>query len=144
MSRLQNAIERLKTQQLSCIALKGDDEYISTERGLRPLMKPLRVDPDFFKDAIIIDRVIGKSAAFLLIRARIQRLHTIMISTHAIILLEKHKIPFTYEKEVPYIINDTQTGMCPMEEAVLDIEDVEEAYLALENKIKALMMNQKL
>ena len=65
MTLLQNAIARLKNEHLSCIALKGDDVYVSSDKGLRPLLKPLRENSDFFQDAIVIDRIIGKSAAFL-------------------------------------------------------------------------------
>ena len=144
MNRLQKAIQQLTRDHLSCIALKGDHDYISNEKGLRPLMVPLRQDPDFFRDAFIIDRVIGKSAAFLLIKGRIKGLHAILISQHAVDLLEKHNIPFTYDQLVPYIINDAHTDMCPMEKTVLKIENVDEAVLALEAKIKIMMANKSI
>lgn len=142
MTLLQKAIHRLKNEQLSCIAYKGEFEYISIDKGLRPLLKPLRENPNFFKDTIVIDRIIGKSAAFLLIKGKINSLHAITLSQHALTLLEKHKIPVTYENLVPYVINATQTGMCPMEATVIEIEDVEEAYLALINKVNELMANK--
>ncbi|MBR3992234.1 MAG: DUF1893 domain-containing protein, partial [Anaerotignum sp.] len=44
----------------------------------------------------------------------------------------------TYRTEVEYIINRTKTGMCPMEQTVLDVEDAEEAYEALRNKLAEL------
>ena len=50
----------------------------------------------------------------------------------------KNEIPFSYEKEVEYIINRTKTGMCPMEQTVLQIEDAEEAYEALKIKLAEL------
>ena len=139
MTTLQNAIQRLKNDQFSCIALKGDFDYESRDKGLKPLLKPLREDPDFFKGAIVIDRIIGKSAAFLLIKGKIKSLHAITISQHALDLLEKHQVPVSYEHLVPYIINADRTGMCPMEATVINIEDVEEAYQALLNKVAELM-----
>lgn len=139
MTLLQNAIARLKDEHLSCIAFIGNNEYVSSDKGLRPLLKPLRENNDFFIDAIVIDRIIGKSAAFLLIKGKIKSLHALTISQHALDLLNKHHIPVTYENCVPYIINADHTGMCPMEATVLEIEDVEEAYLALIKKVESLM-----
>jgi len=139
MTQLQNAIQRLKQEQLSCIAFKSDLDYVSCDRGLKPILKPLRENPDFFKEAIVIDRIIGKSAAFLLIKGKIKSLHAVTISQHALDLLQKHHLPVTYEKLVPYIINADQTGMCPLEASVINIEDIEEAYQALLTKIAELM-----
>ena len=112
---LQSAVLRLQKEQLSCIAQIGDTEYTSTLKGIAPLLIPLKENPDFFKGAIVIDRVIGKSAAFLLIKGRIQSLHAVILSQHALDLLKLHQIPVTYDKLVPYITNNPQTGMGPME-----------------------------
>lgn len=144
MDRLQKAILQLNCEHLSCIVLKGDHDYISNEKGLRPLMEPLREDPDFFRDALIVDRVIGKSAAFLLIKGRIKGLHAMLISQHAVDLLRKHNIPFTYDQLVPYIINASQTDICPLEKTVLEIENVDEAVMALETQIQILMANKSI
>lgn len=135
---LQSAVLRLQKEQLSCIAQIGDVEYTSTLKGIAPLLIPLRENPDFFKDAIVIDRVIGKSAAFLLVKGRIHSLHAVILSQHALDLLNLHKIPVTYDKLVPYIINNTQTGMCPMEASVLDLSDPEEAFTTLIAKVESM------
>lgn len=137
------ALLRLKNEQLSCLALIGTHEYTSTLKGIAPLLKPLRENPDFFKDAIVYDKVIGKSAAFLLIKGQIKSLHALIISQHALTLLNQHHIDVTYEKLVPYIINNTNTGMCPMEESVLEIDDPELAFTTLIAKIQALSQQRQ-
>jgi len=135
---LHSIVLRLQQEQLSCIAIIGESEYTSTLKGIAPLLIPLKENPDFFKDAIVIDRVIGKSAAFLLIKGRIKALHAVIISQHALDLLNQHQIPVTYDKLVPYIINNTKTSMCPMEASVLDITDPEVAYTTLIAKVESM------
>lgn len=133
-----SVIKRLQQEQLSCLALIGNREYTSTLKGIAPLLKPLRENPDFFKEAIVVDRVIGKSAAFLLIKGQIKSIHALIISQHALTLLNKHHIEVTYDKLVPYIINNTNTGMCPMEASVLDLEDPELAFQTLIAKVQEM------
>ncbi len=135
---LQESIARMKAEQLSCYAEIGNTEYVSTLKGIAPLLKPLRENPDFFVDALVIDRVIGKSAAFLLIKGRIKSIHALIISQHALDLLHQHKVPVTYDKLVPFIINNTKTGMCPMEASVLAVEDPEEAFHVLIAKVESM------
>jgi len=143
MLNLQEAIHKLKQDSLSCIAFREDFEYVSTLRGIKPLLQPLSQDPNYFRDAMLVDRVIGKSAAFLVIKGHIKSLHALTISQHALDLLDKHKIPVTYDQLVPYIINNAKTGMCPMEESVLNTEDVEEAFMILTEKVKAMAQANK-
>jgi iron complex outermembrane receptor protein len=138
-----SAILRLQQEQLSCLALIGNREYTSTLKGIAPLLKPLRENPDFFKDAIVIDRVIGKSAAFLLIKGQIRSIHALIISQHALTLLNQHPIEVTYDKLVPYIINNTNTGMCPMEASVLEIEDPELAFHTLIAKVQEMSQQRQ-
>ena len=40
------------------------------------------------------------------------------------------------EADVPYVINRKGDGMCPMEQSVLEIENVEEGYRILCEKAK--------
>lgn len=135
---IQDAVSRIKDEHLSCIAQLTSGPYESNLKGLAPLLKPLRENPDFFEDAVIVDRVIGKSAAFLLIKGRIKKLHALILSQHALDLLNQHQIPVTYDKLVPYIINNTNTGMCPMEASVLHETDPDKAMQILIDKVESM------
>ena len=42
-----------------------------------------------------------------------------------------------------YIVNRTNTGMCPMEMTVKDIDDLNEAEAALRNKVRELAAQAK-
>ena len=112
--------------------------YVSHVRGIAPIMKQLEKDSRYFSDCIIVDRVIGKAAAMLYHRSRVAYIHARLMSEAAYNYLSAHHIPFSYEALCPYIINRTQTGMCPMEECVKDTEDNESAYIALKEKLSSL------
>jgi len=139
MDLINNAKNKMIESEFSCFAYLKIGEYTSRYSGIRPLLQPLNKDKTFFEDAIVIDKVIGKSAAFLLIYGKVKKVHAFVMSIHAKNLLELHNIDYSYDKLVPYIENNTKTDMCPMEKTVLKIEDVNEALNALNRKVDELM-----
>ena len=56
-------------------------------------------------------------------------------STHALDVFEKYKVKTYYGNLVEYIINRDKTGMCPMEKAVLEVDEPNTAYDVLKKKI---------
>ena len=84
------------------------------------------------------DKVIGKAAAFLLIKGNVKAVYAEIISNHALDTLQQTDILVQYQKVVPYIINRNKDGMCPMEETVLMMHDAAQAFVALQEKIKWL------
>lgn len=110
----------------------------SDKKGIAPIMDILKENPSALKGAKISDRVIGKAAALLLIKGGISTLHTEIISGHALKILKNSHIRVSYSKKVDYIINRKGDGMCPMENATLDIDNPEEAYTVLEAKLEEM------
>jgi iron complex outermembrane receptor protein len=136
---LQEGLSLLISNAYSCVAYCTHGLYTSQAMGIRPLIQPINEDASFFKDAIVIDKVIGKSAALLLIYGQAQAVHAQIISEHALKRLKDSKIIISYDKVVPFIQNNERNGMCPMEATVLNIEDPYEGLLALKLKIQELM-----
>lgn len=110
----------------------------SDKKGIAPIMDILRENPDMLKGAKISDRVIGKAAALLLIKGGVRTLYTEIISSHALNILKKSNIRVLYSKKVDYIINRKGDGMCPMENATLNIDDPEQAYEVLKAKLETM------
>ena len=54
------------------------------------------------------------------------------------VLVEGAGIEVSYGECVTAIRNRTDTGFCPMESAVLDVKEPEEAYSVLEKRIERL------
>ena len=87
-------------------------------------------------NACVADKVVGKAAAFLYELMGINALYAFTISEPALEVLKRAGIYAEYETLVPCIRNRTNTGRCPMESAVWEISDAEEARKILENKIR--------
>ncbi len=112
-------------------------EYVITSqsKGVAPVIDILGNEPEFLEGASAADKVIGKSSALLLVLGNVKEAYAEIISEHALKVLESSGIPVEYNRLVPYIKNRSKTGMCPMEKAVLETDDPEEAFDILRNKI---------
>lgn len=112
--------------------------YLSHAHGIAPILSALRKHPTYFQDGIVVDAVIGKAAAMLFIRSQVQYVHARVMSEAAKQILEAYQIPYSYDLLTPLIRNRQNSGQCPMEETVKDLVDLEEAYEALQLKVKQL------
>jgi len=135
---MNHALSILKENQYTCVAVKDDFVYHSSLKGIAPIINPMIDDALYFKDCIVADRVIGKSAAMLLIKSQVQHIHALVLSEHAKKILDEYSISYSYDELVPYIINRSKDDMCPMEKTVLNIHDLDEAFIALKNKLQEL------
>lgn len=134
-----NLINKLKQNHLTIVAqLKDEQIYQSQLRGIAPVLNQLQKNELFFKDAIIVDKVVGKAAAMLFIKANVKHIYALTMSKKAIAVLDKYNMKYTYDSICDYVENRSHTGMCPMEQSVEHIDDIEEAYLALIKKVKEL------
>lgn len=139
---MENRLEQAKAAlvgEITFAAVLADGRAITSEKkGIAPMMALLKENMNILKGACVADRVIGRAAAMLMEKGGVAAAFGEVVSGHALRAFAKSGIPFTYGKEVEYIINRTKTGMCPMEETVLEIEDIEEAYEALKRKLAEL------
>jgi len=117
---------------------KDGKVHTFNKRGIAPILDLLSDNKELLNQADVADRVIGKAAAMLLAKANIKSLYTVVISEHAIPVLEEYNIPYSYKEKVPYIINRTNTGMCPMEECSMSIASIDEAEEKLRARLKEL------
>lgn len=139
MTLIEQAKVNLIKENASCSVIRGDFIYTSKDKGVKPILSNLKIEEDFFLDAYVADRVIGKAAALLLVKGKVKEIYGELISEHAIKVLEEYSIPFSYDTKVPYIMNRTHNGMCPLEESVLNITNPSEAYIAICNTVAKLM-----
>lgn len=143
MKQLEQAVKILREKQASCVIWKDSEEIlISYEIGIKPLMQCLRENKKAFTDMVIADKVIGKSAALLVILGEASAVHGEVMSEEGKAILEKNQITFTYKELVPYIQNRTRTGRCPLEQSVYGVDDPLVAFEVLEKTIQILMKQQ--
>ena len=138
-SGYEQAITKIKNNEASALVVK-DNKIVAhvSGVGLMPLLEIYDNQPTALEDGSLIDKVIGRAAAFIAIKGKVRTVYGELMSEEALELLQKHHIPATYGKLVPQILNRKQDGICPMEQAVLGINSPDEALDALKTKIKSL------
>ena len=139
LEKLKKAIEILKSEDVSFVAIVGEDIVKDKAIGIKPIFQRVKLNKNFFKDVIVADKIIGKAAAMLLINSGVSQVYGETMSLSAIEILEKHNIYYEFGEKVDFIHNRDNTGLCPMEETVKNIDLPCEAFEPLEKTINRLM-----
>ena len=137
MTDLELAKEQLIKDECTCVLRKGDSMYCSHARGVKPLLSLLDSGEDY-REYSAADKVVGKAAAMLYVLLSVSKIHAFVISKRALEVFAKSGIEVTYDTLVERIHNRTNTGFCPMEEAVWEIDDLQEGLLAVREKVAQL------
>ena len=137
MTNLENAKQRLQAGELTCVLCKGGSVTASRLRGVRPLVGWYAGGCDFsgFSAA---DKVVGRATAFLYVLLGVKAVYAGIVSQAALAVLEANGIAAEYGLLVENIINRAGDGICPFEQAVLEIDAPEEAYRAIRQKLAQL------
>ena len=136
---LLNAKNILKEGTFTCVLCKGESFYTSEDRGIKPLVSWYLSGEDFSLYSAA-DKVVGKGAAFVYLLLQIKNIYADVISESALKLLNNNGLYVEYNKLVPNIINRKGDGICPFEEAVLNVEDKEEAFEIIMDKIEQMVL----
>ena len=136
-TELSKAVCLLETGEYTCVLCDGDRCITTQQRGVKPLVQWLRtsqVRPGFFA----ADKVVGKATAFLYCLLGAKAVYGNVMSRSAKAVMEAENIHVQYTMLTEYIENRTKNGICPFEEAVLEINDPENALLAIYRKMDEL------
>lgn len=115
-----HARDLLHNGHYTCVLCRNGNVLSDDRRGVKPLLELLDRDLTGFCAA---DKVVGKAAALLYQLLGIAELYAGVISEPAVQVLESHGITVFYDHRVPAIRNRTNTGFCPMETAVWNVDD---------------------
>lgn len=137
---LKKAKDLLLDSEYTCVLCKGDSVLTSTERGVKPLIGWLNAETEL-KGYCAADKIVGKAAAFLYVLLGVDTVYAQIMSEAAIDTLTKYGIEYIYDLSVETIKNRSNTGICPMEEAVFDIDNTDDALKAIKRKIKQMMIS---
>lgn len=135
---LKQCLEMQEKENYSLVAFKDNQIYTSKNRGIAPIMDALEKDLHYFDGYVVCDKVIGKAAAMLFTYSGIHYIHARTLSKGAQEILDKYHVEYSYDTLTEYIINREGNDLCPMEKTVLEINDLQEAYIALKNKLSEL------
>lgn len=128
----------LLTDSITCVIKKEDLILTSEKKGIAPMMQWIDEGQDL-QGAEAADRVVGKAAAMLFVKAGIKEVHAQIISVPGRDFLKSHGIRLTYDTLTDRIINRKGDGLCPMESTVMEVDDIEKAWLALKAKQAELL-----
>ncbi len=121
------------------IVKNGKVLFTSSKKGIQPFFDALEQYPrEIFAGCSIADRVVGKAALMLAAYIKAKEVYTPLASQHAIDASFNLNLNLMFDKSTAFIINRTQDGMCPMEEAVLNVNDREKAFTVLSEKLNSL------
>lgn len=116
----------LKLENHSLLVYKDGQISYQDEHGIKPLL--IQIKKKGLKDAIVVDKLVGKAAALLMVYGGVKQVHTNIIAKDAMIIFEKYNIKYSANEIVEYIQNRTKDGLCPMEEKVKNIDKPKKAY----------------
>ncbi|MCR4662633.1 MAG: DUF1893 domain-containing protein [Endomicrobiaceae bacterium] len=116
----------LKLGNHSLLVYKDGNITFQDEKGIQPLL--IQIKNKGLKNAIVIDKIVGKAAALLMVYGKVKQVHTNIIAKDAIKVFEKYKIEYSYMELVDHIQNMKKDGLCPMEQKVLNTDSPRKAY----------------
>ncbi len=129
--------ELLEKENYTCVITDGAQIFTSRARGVKPLVQFVE-SGTIPAGCFAADKVVGKATAQLYVMLQIRALYAKVISRPALALLTAQGVETVYETLVPHIINRTGDGICPFEQAVLEIDDIKIAYAAIQNKMQEM------
>ena len=135
MTDIEIAIEQLPGHTL--VLCKNGELITSDKRGVAPMLDLIREGRDV-TGYCAADRVIGKAAAMLFIKAGVREVFADTLSEGAAALLKTHGIPFRCSKMTDRIMNRAKNGLCPMEIAVSDTDDIDTGVMLISRRLDEL------
>ena len=134
---MEQARKILEAGSYTCVLRKNDTVFTATERGVKPLVRWLAQGIDV-RGFTAADKVVGRATAYLYVLLGVKEVWAAVMSEAAAEVLARHGIAASQDRLVKNIINRQGTGICPFEEAVLDIQTPEEALSAIREKMEKM------
>ena len=129
MTKLEEVKEILHQKNASLVVAYENGEIKEYyQNQIKDIKDILKENKNALSGAVIADKVIGKVAGSILVVAGVKEIYTDVISKYAVSILEENNIKYEYKEKVEYIVNQTKTGMCPMENKYKDEKDIKKIY----------------
>jgi hypothetical protein len=133
---MSNYLEVLESKGNSLMIYK-DSELIfeSSLGGIRPHLKAIDELGEELEGTLMVDKILGRAAAFLVIYSKAAEAITNIVSSPGKQVLDEYNVKFSYREEVPHIKMKNGVIFCPFESMVQGISDPDEAYRAIVEKM---------
>lgn len=140
------AVAEIESGRCSCVVVQGGQIVWQGEgRGVAPIKRLYESEDGkkLLKGAFLADKLLGKAAAMLLVLGGVAAAYGLTVSEAAYEYLQVHGVPCGCGRLVPYVKNREGSGLCPLEQAVLMIDDPKAGYAAIVGTIARLMAENK-
>ncbi len=111
-------------------------------RGVKPLLEAYENQPEVLNGSLVVDTLIGKAAAMILVLGGVHSVHGTTMSEAGAEYLKKRGIPLSYDRKIELISNREGTGVCPLERSVMELDDPKEGYEKLKETVCQLRKAQ--
>lgn len=134
---LSLAIRTLRSNGSSIVfARNGRIVHEDNGRGVSCYVRALESKRESLKKSALADTIAGRAVALLSVYAGIKLAYADTISQGAAEILVHHRIPFTYSRIVPVILNRNKTDQCPFEKMISNLQDPENVFLCLTQALR--------
>ncbi len=137
MKELEIAKEYLSSGEYTCVLVQNEQVRHTSLRGVKPLVEWLQEANDCV-GGCAADKVVGRAAAFLYVLMGVEGVYAQVISIPALNVLKDNGIYVEYGSLAEHIINRRGDGICPFEEAVLQVDKAEQAYDVILQKMQEM------
>ena len=135
MTDFETAKANLKNHSV-CFCKNG--EFFTCDgKDISPVIKLIAEGRDLTGYSVA-DLIVGKAAAMLFVKAGVIAVHGVVMSQGGKAYLEKSGVICSFDTLAENIINRKGDGICPMEQAVAEIDDCEEGYQVLVQRLNEL------
>lgn len=138
MYTLESIKKLLAEEGYTCVLSDGKQILTSREKGVKPLIGLIDSGKDL-RGYFAADRTVGKAAALLYAHMGVTEVYAFVAGEKGADICRSFGIKLTYETLTPKIINRAGDDICPMEKAVAEISEPDEAVAAIKETIKRLM-----
>ena len=105
--------------------------------GIRPHLKAINEHGGGLEGTLMVDKILGRAAAFLVVYSKAAEAITNIVSTPGKQVLEANHLKFSYREEVAHIKMKDGVIFCPFDGMVQGISDPVEAYAAIVEKMES-------
>lgn len=117
----------------------GEVVFSSSSKGILPHLEAIeRLGRERLVGSVMVDKIVGRAAALLMLYSVPEEVHAGIITTTAKELLRTKGIQVCLNTEVPTIKERDGRIYCPFEAMVQGISDPEEAYPAIVSKMQSM------
>ncbi len=126
----------VQSGEASCVVIRnGKIACMGKGLGIAPLISIYENKPETLRGAFVVDKVIGKAAAMMIVLGGAKSAYGEVMSVSACEYLAKHGCDFAFGRRIDTVSNRTGNGICPLERSVLGVDDPAAGYRLLKETI---------